>query len=193
MYKHIRIASSLFQRLFINFSPPLLLMIIFKWCLIKELHLVTTTLLAAFIDISFHLLLGVFELYTPSLQLYPSNAIFCLLILITSYAIGNKRFPRNKIKALRVAFKLCAQFFCWNSNDVFVRLQNIPMGRKTTRNLKSSCGWNITLEYIAGKDNLSSLCNSFRGIQSSGDGVCSGSCRIWCSINCVSIYASRNG
>ena len=111
MYKHIRIASSLFQRLFINFTPLLLLMIIFKWSKIKELHLVTITLLTAFIDISYHLLLGVFEIYTPSLQLYPSNAIFCLLILIISYAIGKKKFPRNKIKALKVAFKLCAQFF----------------------------------------------------------------------------------
>ena len=106
MYKHIRIASSLFQQLFINFTPLLLLMIIFKWSKIKELHLVTITLLTAFIDISYHLLLGDFEIYTPSLQLYPSNAIFCLLILIISYAIGKKKFPRNKIKALKVAFKL---------------------------------------------------------------------------------------
>ena len=51
MYKHIRIASSLFQRLFINFTPLLLLMKIFKWSKIKELHLVTITLLTAFIDI----------------------------------------------------------------------------------------------------------------------------------------------
>lgn len=110
LYKHIRIASYLLQRLFINFAPLLLLMIIFKWHVFKELHLVTITLLAAFIDISYHLLLGVFELYKPSLQLYPSNGIFCLLILIISYAIGKKRFPRYKVKALKVAFKLCAQF-----------------------------------------------------------------------------------
>ena len=112
IYKHVRIAFYLFHHLLINFTPLLLLMIIFKWSLIKKLHLITITFLAVFIDISFHFLLGVltFQLYTPSLQLYPSNVIFCLLILTISYAIGKKRFPRSKIKALKVAFKLCAQF-----------------------------------------------------------------------------------
>ena len=108
IYKNIRIAFFLFRHLFMNFTPLLLLIIIFKWSLIKKLHLVTITMLAAVIDISYHLLLGVltFEPYTPSLQLYPSNVIFCLLILIISYAIGKKRFPRN----FTVAFKLCAQY-----------------------------------------------------------------------------------
>ena len=86
----------------------LLLMAIFKWKLIKELNIVTLTLLLAFSEITCYLVFMVLEFHSP-LRNIPAS-IWCAHVLIISYIIGKKFSPTDKIKAIKTAFKLCAQF-----------------------------------------------------------------------------------
>ena len=86
----------------------LLLMAIFKWKLIKELNIVTITLLFAFSELTYYLVFMVLEFHSPLGNIAAS--IWCAHVLVISYIIGKKYSPTDKIKAIKTAFKLCAQF-----------------------------------------------------------------------------------
>ena len=108
--KRIRVAGVAFQGFLIEFWQFLILWTMFKWPLLKELNLLTITLLVAFVDVSYRLFLYIFDAYKAPLVPYPLNFLFALLLLYSSYAVGRQFFPESKSEALKLAFKLCAQF-----------------------------------------------------------------------------------
>ena len=86
----------------------LLLMAIFKWKLIKELNIVTLTLLLAFSEVICYRVVMVLE-YDSPLRNIPASIWFAH-VLIISCIIGKKYSPTKKVKAIKTALKLCAQF-----------------------------------------------------------------------------------
>ena len=83
---------------------------VFGWPLMKELNLTTVAFVAAFVDVSYHILLFVFHSYKSPLIPYPNNVLFVCATLYCSYAIGRNKFPESKLNAMKLSVKLCAQF-----------------------------------------------------------------------------------
>ena len=110
LQKSLRVAGKAFQGFLIEFWQFLILWTVFKWPLMKELNLLAITLLVAFVDLSYRLLLHTFHAYKSPWVPYPLNFLFTFLILYSSYAVGRSMFPESKSEALKLAFKLCAQF-----------------------------------------------------------------------------------
>ena len=113
VWKRVRVAGQAFQVFWIEFWQFLILCTIFKWALMKELNLLTITLLGAFLDVSYRLLLHIFDAYRSPWIPYPLNVLFGGLVIYNSYAVS-KRMCANannrRAATLKLTFKLCSQF-----------------------------------------------------------------------------------
>ena len=113
LQKNVWVAGQAVQAFLLEFWQFLILSTMFKWQLLKELSLLAITVLVAFVDLSYTLFLRIFH---PAFKSespwfpYPLDVLFALLVLYSSYTVGRKFFPESKSEALKLGFKLCAQF-----------------------------------------------------------------------------------
>lgn len=94
----------------IQFWQFFLLWTVFKWPLLKQLNLLTFTLLVALSDVSYRLFLYVSDFYRSPWNLYPLRALFLLQVFYSSYTVARSVFPHSRAKSLKIAFKISAQF-----------------------------------------------------------------------------------
>jgi hypothetical protein len=83
---------------------------VFPFSLIKELHLLTLNLLAAFIEVAYRLYFQMYGIYKISWMSFPLNALFCLVILINNYLLARHFCPHSWKKTIITDFILSAQF-----------------------------------------------------------------------------------
>ena len=83
---------------------------IFGWKLVKELNLLSWTMLAASIDAVYRLLLNVFRTYNRTWSSYPMNFLFATSFLFISYKVASQ-YRQNIRQRLQLAFKLGVQFY----------------------------------------------------------------------------------
>lgn len=88
---------------------PLMLLFVFRWPLIKQVNLVTFTLIGIFFDLAYRFLVAVYGLYYPPWIPYPLNILYLIMILVQSFSVG-RIFRGNIFSASLFGFKLCAQF-----------------------------------------------------------------------------------
>ena len=108
--KNVFVAGQAIQAFLLEFWQFLILSTMFKWQLLKELSLLAITVLVAFVELSYTLFLRIFHNFKSPWFPYPQYVLFALLVLYSSYAVGRKFFPESKSEALKLGFKLCAQF-----------------------------------------------------------------------------------
>ena len=110
LQKNVVVAGQAVQAFLLVFWQFLILSTMFKWQLLKELSLLAITMLVAFVVLSYDLFLGIFHNFKSPWFPCPQDVLFALLVLYSSYAVGRKFFPESKPEALKLGFKLCAQF-----------------------------------------------------------------------------------
>ena len=118
----IRVAGVAFQVFWIECWQFLVLLMIFKWPLLKELNLLTITLLGAFGDVFYRLLLCIFDAYKSPWVPYPLNVLFCALVVYNSYAVAKQVCPdpSRRSDTLQLTFKLCCQFLLGVPTGLFL-------------------------------------------------------------------------
>ena len=108
--KRRRIVCESYQSFFLYFWQPMMLCMVFKWPILKDVHLLTVALVGAAVDLGYRFFLAVYELYYPPWIPYPLNVVFMTVVLVNSISIGRNIFNTNLFRAILLAFKLCAQF-----------------------------------------------------------------------------------
>ena len=106
----VRVSGEVLEGFITEYWPFLILWFVFGWPLMKELNLPTVTVLIAFVDVSYRLLLHVFHSYKWPFVPYPLNVLFVFTTLYGSCAIGRRKFPESKLNAMKLSAKLCVQF-----------------------------------------------------------------------------------
>ena len=105
-----RIIGESYQSFFLYFWQPALLLMVFKWPILKEVNLMTVTLAGASIDLGYRCFLAVYDLYYPPWIPYPMNFLYLAVILISSISISRNILKTNPFGALSLTIKLSAQF-----------------------------------------------------------------------------------
>ena len=82
---------------------------IFGWSLIRDLHLMSWIICAAFIDTMYRLCLQIFNLYGIQWKTFPLNVLFVLATIINSYKIANHFYHKMSRKVI-LTFQLGAQY-----------------------------------------------------------------------------------
>ena len=108
--KQRRIICESYQSFFLYFWQPALLLMVFKWPILKEVNLMTFTLAGASMDLGYRFLLAVYDLYYPPWIPYPLNCLYITIVLISSISISRKIFKSNPLGACFLTIKLTIQF-----------------------------------------------------------------------------------
>ena len=108
--KQRRIICESYQSFFLYFWQPALLLVVFKWPILKEVNLMTVTLAGASMDLGYRFILAVYDLYYPPWTPYPLNFLYIIVVLICSISISRKIFRSNPFGACFLTIKLSVQF-----------------------------------------------------------------------------------
>ena len=109
--KRRRIIGESYQAFFLYFWQPTLLLMVFKWPILKEVNLMTVTLAGASMDLGYRFFLAVYDIYYPPWIPYPLNFLYLAVVLISNISISRKIFKTNPIGACFLTIKLSVQFF----------------------------------------------------------------------------------
>ena len=105
-----RIIGESYQAFFLYFWQPALLLMVFKWPLLKGVNLMTVTLAGASIDLAYRFFLAVYDLYYPPWTPYPLNFLYLAIVLISSISVSRNILKTNPFGARFLAIKLSVQF-----------------------------------------------------------------------------------
>jgi len=108
--KRRRIIGESYQSFFLYFWQPALLLMVFKWSILKEVNLMIVTLVGASIDLGYRFLLAVYDLYFPPWIPYPLNFLFITVVFISNFSISRNIFKTNPFGARFLTIKLGVQF-----------------------------------------------------------------------------------
>ena len=113
--KRRRIIGESYNNFLLYFWQPAMLYMMFKWSVLKDVNVLTFTLIGASIDLGYRFFLAIYELYYPPWIPYPLNFLYITVVLINSILLGRNIFKTNLFCACLLGIKLCAQFIVGSS------------------------------------------------------------------------------
>ena len=106
----LRVTTSAMEGAFIQMSNFTCISLSFPCSLIKDLHLLTLSVLAAFVDISYRLYMQMLGLYGASWRSFPLNVLFIGFVVLSNFLLARHFHPRSLKNTLKLDFILSAQF-----------------------------------------------------------------------------------
>ena len=94
----------------IQWLPFISMYCIFGWSLIRDLHLMSWTICAAFIDAVTCLCLQIYNMYDVNWKNYSLNVVFVLTLIINSYKIANHFHNQKMSRKVILTFQLGSQY-----------------------------------------------------------------------------------
>ncbi|XP_066911221.1 uncharacterized protein [Clytia hemisphaerica] len=107
--QRVRVSVQVVQGWILQFFHIGVLIFVFGFKLIDQLHLLHLNVIAAFIDSVYRLFFQVYDVYDWPQRMFPLNAIFVCVMIANSYTLA-KHFTNQRGRKLIITFQLGSQF-----------------------------------------------------------------------------------
>ncbi|XP_031551722.1 uncharacterized protein LOC116288989 [Actinia tenebrosa] len=108
--QHLRVIAQCVEAFLLQMWNLFCIWVIIPSSLIKELNILTHSLVAAFLDVIYRLCLQMYGIYRLSWMKPPLNALFGLVVLINHYRLSRHCYPNSFKDTLKLHFVITSQF-----------------------------------------------------------------------------------